>query len=437
MADVRPFRGTHYNPGTIGDISSVLCPPYDIITPQMQQELYQRSKYNFVRVECNRELPQDTAEDNRYTRASTALEDWVQQGALVTDGKPVIYLYDQYFTHLVKGYKRRSIIAVVRLEEWATGGIRPHEGTLGAPKADRINLIRACQANTSSILALYEDQGQRISGLLAEQAQKEPFIASVNAEEEMHYVWAMVEPSVINQICHNLANKPLYIADGHHRYESALAYKHEQMSHLPSITGEEPFNFIMMTLVDISDPGLLILPPHRLVRGISKANLDTLLPKLESFFDVEEIPLGTAGVWPKVDNLLDSHSAQDTLALFGLSPKYLHILRLRDASSASQLMPFFHTDLYKRLMVSVVDHVILEKLLEVDAGGKESAILDYSYDIQEAVSRVVNQEYQLAVLLSPVKVNAVKDIADAGDRMPRKSTYFYPKLPSGLIINKW
>lgn len=436
MADVRPFRGTRYNSSLIGNISSVICPPYDIIIPEIQQELYQRSKYNFVRVESNRELPQDTPEDNRYTRSATALKEWIEHGVLITDSAPAIYLYDQYFTHRDKEYRRRSIIANVKLEEWDRGVVRPHEGTLGGPKADRINMIRACQGNTSSILAMYEDKRQSISAVLKQQEKEEPVIRC-SGEGEKHYVWAITETAAIKSICRSLINQPLYIADGHHRYESALAYKHERIAQLPSITEEEPFNFIMMTLVDISDPGLLILPPHRLVRGISKANLDRLLAKLESFFALKELPLSSPDVWQTVEGLLTAGSAHDTLILFGLSVEHLHMLKLRDSSAASRLMPFFHTEQYKKLMVSVVDHVILEKLLGVDGSGREAVILDYSYEMQKAVNRVLNQEYQLAFLLSPVTVSVVKNIADAGDRMPRKSTYFYPKLPSGLIINKW
>jgi uncharacterized protein (DUF1015 family) len=437
MADVRPFRGTHYNTDVIDDILEVICPPYDIISPQMQQDLYQVNKHNFVKVEFNRELPQDTPEDNRYTRAASALKEWSEEGVLVKDSGLATYLYDQHFRYKEKEYRRRSIIVDVRLEEWDSKNVRPHEGTLGGPKIDRINLIRACQGNTSSILSLYHDPEHRISSILEKKSSEAPLIQCSNADGEKHFIWAITDKTDIRLIQKELSTKPVYIADGHHRYESALAYKHEQVALSPSTSGDEPFNFTMMTLVDISDPGLLVLPPHRLVRGISKANLDAFLPKLHSFFDVKEIPLSAPGIWREAETSLARGSSHDTLMLFGLSLENLYMLSLKDPSVAGQLMPFFHTETYKRLMVSVVDHIILEELLEVKNSGKEPLVLDYSYDMQQAVNRVITQEYQLAFLLSPLKVSVVKDIADAGDRMPRKSTYFYPKLPSGLIINKW
>ncbi|GAI82690.1 unnamed protein product, partial [marine sediment metagenome] len=169
MAEIRPFRGVHYNQRLVTNLSAVICPPYDVIAPQMQQELYRRSEYNFVRVEHNRELPQDTAEDNRYTRSATTLEQWLEQGILRVDEVPAIYLHDHYFTYQGREYKRRGIIARVRLEEWDTMVVRPHEGTLDEPKSDRLSLLWALQANTSPILALFEDQGQRIAPLLATQ----------------------------------------------------------------------------------------------------------------------------------------------------------------------------------------------------------------------------------------------------------------------------
>ncbi len=435
MAEIRPFRGVHYNQQLINDLSAVICPPYDIITPQMQQELYRRSEYNFVRVEYNRELPQDTAEDNKYTRSAATLEQWLEQGILKVDEAPAVYLHDQYFIYQRKEYKRRGIIACVRLEEWDKMVVRPHEGTLDGPKSDRLSLLWALQANTSSILALFEDQRQRISSLLTAQESNKPIISLRSTTGESHYVWAITEPEVINQICSSLTHQPLYIADGHHRYESALAYQRERHACSASVSEDEAFNFVMITLVDLADPGLLILPPHRLVRGISKSTLNEFMAKVESFFEVDGLSLSIPDVWQQVDDLLTGEVGQIKLAIFGLAAERLFVLRLRDFAAASQMMPYFHTELYKRLDVSVVDHIILEKMLGLGSG-REEAILDYSYDRQDAVNRVLDQEYQLAILLKPVRPEVIKTIADAGDRMPRKSTYFYPKPPAGLVFNR-
>ena len=435
VAEIRPFRGVHYNQLLIKDLSAAICPPYDIITPPMQQELYRRSQYNFVRLEYCRESPQDTVTDNKYTRSAATLRQWLEQGVLEVDKTPAIYLHDHYFTYQGKEYKRRGIITRVRLEEWDKKIVRPHEGTLAEPKSDRVSLLRELQANTSPILALFEDQRQRVSSLLAAQELKnKPLISLSSRTGESHNIWAITESQVVKQIRSSLAEQPLYIADGHHRYESALAYQREKYACSSSASEDDASNFVMMTLVDFSDPGLLVLPPHRLVRGISKPTIEGLMAKLKALFEIEELPLGLPSVWQQVDNLL-METNEIRLFLFGLAAEHLLALRLRDFTVASQMMPYFHSELYKRLDVSIVDHIILEKLLGL-SGGREETRITYSYDRQDAVNRVLDQEHQLAFLLEPVKVEVIKAIADAGDRLPRKSTYFYPKLPAGLVVNR-
>ncbi len=436
MAEIHPFRGVRYNQLLVKDLAGVICPPYDIITPQLQQELYHQSEYNFVRVESGRELPQDTVTDNKYTRSAATLERWLGQGVLVADEAPAIYLHDHYFNHKGKEYRRRGIIACVRLEEWDEMVVRPHEGTLVEHTNDRLSLLWVCQANTSPILALFEDQGQQVSSLLAAQEQSQPIVSSRDTCGERHNVWAITDPEVIDQICHSLAHQPLYIADGHHRYESALTYQRERYASSSPVSGDEAFNFVMMELVDFSDPGLIILPPHRLVRGMSRATLSELMTKLRSFFEIEELPLNIPDAWQQVDDLLMAGETNEVrLVLFGLAEGCLLMLRLRDFAAADQMMPYFHSELYKRLDVDIVDNVILEKLAGLSSGSEEST-LSYSYDGEDAVNRVLDQEYQLAFLLSPVKVEVVKAIADAGDKMSKKATYFYPKVPAGLVFHR-
>ena len=439
MAEIHPFRGVRYDKSLVNDLSAVICPPYDIITPQMEQELYLKSEYNFVRLESGRELPPDTITDNKYTRSAATLEQWLNRGILKVDEAPAIYLHDHYFTYQGRRYKRHGIVARVKLEEWDKMVVRPHEGTLAEPKNNRLSLLWALQANTSPILALFEDQGHQVSSLLAAQEPKQPLINLSSVSGESHNVWAITEPAVINQICGSLSHQPLYIADGHHRYESALTYQRERRVCSPSVSGNETFNFVMMMLVDFSDPGLIILPPHRLIRGMSKLTLDGLMARLRSLFEVVELPLSMPDVWQQVDDLLTGMKSGETnrvgLVLFGLATERLFVLRLRDLATVTQMMPYFHGDLYKRLDISIVDHIILEKLLELSSD-KEGAMLGYSYDRQEAVNRVLQGEYQLAFLLRPVQGDVIKAVADAGDRLPRKSTYFYPKVPAGLVFSR-
>ncbi len=434
MADIRPFRGVHYSESLIKDWSTVICPPYDIITPQQQEELYQSSQYNFIRLESGRELPQDTPTDNKYTRAVTTLEQWLEQGVLEFDRVPAIYLHDHYFRHQAKEYRRRSIIARVRLEEWDKKVIRPHEGTLTEPRGDRLSLLWALQANTSPILALFEDRDRQISSVLSRQEKNKPVISSRSPGREGHDVWAITDVESVRQISSRLAEQPLYIADGHHRYESALTYRLEKGNFSASASGEEPDNFVMMELVDFSDPGLIILSPHRLVRGIARPVLNELMAKLDVFFEIEELPLSLPDAGKQVSDLLTG-TGRVRLILFGLSREHLLTLKLRDHTAASRMMPQFHSKLYKKLDVSIIDHIILENLLELSSE-KEKTSLTYSYDVADALNRVLNQEYQLALLFNPAKPEVIKAIADVGDKMPRKSTYFYPKSPSGLVFNR-
>ncbi len=432
MAEISPFPGIRYDRSLVGDLATVICPPYDIITPQMRHELYCRSEYNFIRLEDGWGSLEDPAADSKYTRSAATLEQWLKQGILRVDDVPAIYLHDHYFTHQGKEYRRRGIVARVRLEEWSEMVVRRHEGTLTEPRGDRLSLLWALQANTSPILALFEDGEGRLSPLLAAQERGEPVISLSGADGERHQVRAITDAGVIDRISRSLARKPLYIADGHHRYESALAYQRERRACSAAVSPDEAFSFVMMTLVDFADPGLVILPPHRLIRGIPRPVLSGLMSGLQPFFAVDELSLALPGVWQEIDGFLSREADEVRLVLFGWDSEHLFRLRLRDPAVTGQMMPQFHSELYKRLAVSVVDHIILERLLGM---GAEEA-LGYSYDERDAVQMVLEGEYQLAFLLSPIRAEAIRDIADAGDSMPRKSTYFYPKLPAGLILNR-
>ena len=431
MADIRPFRGTHYNQTLLQDWSRVICPVYDIIPPGQNEQLYSRSTFNFVRLEAGRELPQDTPSDNKYTRAASTLRDWLRDGVLEIDRLPAIYMHDHLFTFGGRVYKRRALIARVHLEEWDRMVIRPHESTFADARSDRLSLLWAIEANTSSILSLYQDDEGSIRSVLARAEKDPPAIDLTMSAGEAHRVWALTAPAVTGQISAALSGLPLYIADGHHRYESALAYRRQRRTTSQSVV-EEPFDFLMMTLVAFDDPGLLILPPHRLVRGISKPVFEGLRHKLEALFKIDEWDCGDPGVWERLDSL---RKAQGTtrLALFGLNKRSLLVLEPKDMDTLAPLMPQFHSDLYRKLEVSIIDHVILEELLGLT---HEKDKVSYTYNREDAMERVLSGEFQLTFLLEPINAEVIKGIADQGDKMPKKSTYFYPKVPAGLIINQ-
>jgi len=436
LADIRPFRGVRYNPALVKDLARVICPPYDIIPSQLQQELYKRSDFNFIRIEYGRELPQDKDTDNRYTRAAATLKRWLEQGILKADDKPCLYIDDHRFTLRGKTCRRRSINCLVKLEEWDKMIVRPHEGTLSRPKSDRLNLLWALQADTSPVMALYEDSDKQISTLLNKPDREGTDLDIKLKDGESHRIRVVSDTETNSRVHDYFAGQPLYIADGHHRYESALNYRRERRSSSGAATTEEPYDFVLMSLIDMASPGLVILPAHRLVRGMVPSAIDGLMAGLETCFNVAEIAIDKTDTLSQMNELLSGGKEEVKVLLYGLKKDRFLVLTVRDFSIVRPMMPYFHSELYQKLDVSIVDHVILEELLGLThdmAGG----FLDYSHDALEAIRRVDEQEYQLALIVKPVGPGTIKAIADAGDRMPRKSTYFFPKIPAGLVFYKF
>ena len=434
MALVKPFRGFRYNPGVIDDLSKVICPPYDVIPPSRQEGFYRKSEYNYIRIEHSRELPGDTEHDNKYTRALATLEKWLDAGILLQDKQPAFYIHNHYFNLNGTSLRRRSIIASVKVEDWSKMVIRPHEGTLPKARSDRETLLRTLEANTSPVFVMYEDRQEDVNSLLDNLTSSRPHLSTDGYDDDRHDLWVITETSTLQALGCLFDTRPLYIADGHHRYESALKYRREQEAMLGSTTGEEPFNFLMMELVAFADMGLVNLPPHRLARGVSWNNLNSLIPKLEEMFTVTETHLDKHGSWKHVDDLMRDDD-KTCLGLFGLGGDRVHVITVKDQARIDQMMPAFHSDIYKRLDVSIVDHVILEGLLGLTDMTDLSRIA-FNHDRTEVAEKIRGGEYQLAVILRSLRSEIIREVADAGERMPRKSTYFHPKLPSGLVMNR-
>jgi uncharacterized protein (DUF1015 family) len=435
VADVQPFRGLRYNKSLTRDLSQVFCPPYDIISPAFHEELHNRSEYNFIRLEDAKTFPQDTPSDNKYTRAAEMLKRWLEQHILIAERKPAVYIHDHYFKQGGKEQVRRGIIARVRLEEWERGVIKPHEGILGPARDDRLSLLWALQINTSPVLAMFQDSRKQISTILENQDQLKPLFDATVPEGDRHVIRAITDVETLAQLTKQFEEKPLYIADGHHRYTSALTYRREQASMNPSFSPEAAFNFVMMTLVSFTDPGLVILAPHRLIRGIEKSVIDSLETQLAEFFDINKLPLDKPGLWQKIDKFMKQES-NVRFVCFTANSNHLSVLTLKEHAIDGQTMPLFHSELYRKLDVSVIDHIILEKILGLGIGGSDESKISYFYDREDALNRVLKGEYQLAFFLKPVKPELIKAVADANDKMPRKSTYFYPKAPAGLVVNR-
>ena len=471
--EVTPFRGIRYNQKLVGDLAQVICPPYDVISPEQQRRYYEQSDYNAIRLEypltCQR--TGDSSQQSPYYTAAATFHKWLEQGVLQFDDSRVFYLHNHYFKHAGEEKVRRGLIARVRLEPWGNG-IFPHEETLPKAKNDRLKLLQACHANFSLLLSLYRDEEGKVVPMLDEAAKARPLIEtsifSPLTEEgmgegnnaEKHIIWAITDPEISRHISQSLLLQSLHMADGHHRYETALAYQLERAQRIASdpssLRGtpatkqslnvidnrqKEAFNYVMMELVEFSDPGLVVLPIQRLVRGIAPSRLAGLEKQLENFFTLEYVPL--TEVLPthresQASSVIASEAKQSqglqgmVLGILGLRTESLVVLKKRQNVSFEGIMLEGRSQAYNEYNVSILNHVILDKLLGVTSNGENIA---YTTNITEAWQKVREGEYQLAFLVNPPQSEVVRAFADARDKMPAKSTYFYPKLPAGLVIN--
>ncbi|HEY4711455.1 MAG TPA: DUF1015 domain-containing protein [Dehalococcoidia bacterium] len=425
--EVSPFRGIRYNQRIVGDLAQVLCPPYDVIALGQRKLYYEKSDYNAIRMESPAESLEPT--DDSYQRAAITFQQWLKQGVLQADRVSSFYLHDHHFDYSGEKRVRRGLIARVKLEPWGSG-IYPHEETFSKAKSDRLQLMRACRASFSPLFSLYHDSEQKTASILSRIAQEKPLMSlrtkrsNLLDSNEAHTLWAITDLEVKRELSQFLSSQPIYIADGHHRYETALTYQQERTQGQSDgcKLATEAFNYVMMELVDFSDPGLVVLPLHRLVRGITPSSLVRLGDRLRRFFVLESVPFKT-GSWRL--------PADSCLGILGLQPGSLVILRRRQDISLEALMPGNRSRAYREFDVSILNHIILDKMLGLTS--KENVA--YTVDVKEAYQQIKDGKYQLAFLLKPPQPEMVKAVADAQDRMPSKSTYFYPKLPAGLIIN--
>ena len=418
--EIVPFQGIRYNKRVVGDLARVVCPPYDVITPEQRRLYYAKSDYNAVRLE----FPEPIAD--RYPRAAMTFRQWLKQGVLQYDSASAFYLHEQAFRYSGRKMLRRGVITRAKLEPWGSG-IFPHEETASKAKSDRLQLMQACRANFSPLFSLYQDSQQKIAALLDGAAQEEP-VMSLSAEQgkfpdsdEAHRLWAVTDPEVRRELGELLSARPIYIADGHHRYETALTYQQGRMQEQSPCCGGA-FNYVMMELVEFSDPGLIVLPLHRLVRGILPSSLVNLADRFRDFFNVETLAPGIDGWDLPVDSCL---------GVLGLRPDSLVVLKRRQDVALETMMPGSRSRTYREFGVSILNHIVFDGVL----GKAKDIEIAYTVDPKEARQRIREGRYQLAFLLHPPQMEMIKAVADAKDRMPAKSTYFYPKLPAGLVIN--
>lgn len=423
MAEIRPFRALRYDTAKAGKIEELTCPPYDIISEEQRQGYIARNPYNVIRLE----LPKG---EEPYQGAKETLDQWRGEGVLRLDMEPGLYIYEEEFLSQVdrgETKKLRGLICRVRLEEFAAGVVLPHEETLSKAKEDRFRLMEATRCNFSQIYSLYQDEGhitrRRLDNLAAGCAPRYEFSDGLVT----HRLWVVNDPEALRAIQEDFAGRKLYIADGHHRYETALnfrKYLREKNIYCP---GSE---YVMMMLADMADPGLVVFPTHRLVRDLPEFDSAGLLEKCGKWFDV--VP---AEDMESAQTALDRAYEQGRHAFACYDGSAWHCLVLRDAGAMAGLLPQ-RSAAYRELDVTILHTLVLEGLLGIDKENMAAQRnLTYTRWAEEAVKSVEAGESCCCFLLNPTRVEEIGAVAGCGEKMPQKSTYFYPKLITGLVMN--
>lgn len=438
MATIIPFYGTLYDPSVVGPVREVVAPPYDIIDSTQQKALHDRHAQNVIRLELGLDEAGDGPSNNRYRRAASQLHAWLNAKALRRDSQPAVYYHTIEYrppfaepnapTRLLKGF-----LATVKLEEFGTGQIYPHENTRAAAKTDRLNLLEACRANFSPIWSLYSDPSGQIIQQIEQAAQADkPRIDFVDDVGFRQRLWSVTNPSVLEQLCRAMATTPLFIADGHHRYETALNYRRlrRQQESASAPGGHRPYDSVLMLLGGLEDPGLTVLPTHR-VLTTPVPPLDRLKTSLNVAFEIQEFPFHAANERGTRQQFIDQLRARGKSApMFGLSlrgtDRYL-LLTLRPSHRPSP-----STSPRDRLDVSLLQQHVVTTLCPTQ---QQLEAIRYTKDDHEALDWVGQGTGEAALLLNATKVSEVQAVASAGERMPHKSTYFFPKPLTGLVIN--
>jgi uncharacterized protein (DUF1015 family) len=435
MADVRPLPGIRY--AATEHLAALVTPPYDVIAPEAQERYYERDPRNIIRLELGRDEPGDDGLNNKYTRAATLFAEWRLEGALRQDA-PSLYVYEQTFDIADAERRRIGLLARVRLEPWDARVILPHERTMSKPKDDRLKLFHACAANLSPIMSLYDDPDQELSALLNEATVGATIADFADDAGERHRLWRLDDPTLAATVADFFATRQLYIADGHHRYETALTYRDEVRAERKETFTDDATDFVLMSLTAIEDPGLVVLPTHRILRGVAEGDLAAAPERLERRFTLTPLAGDSAQDWRTA--LAAAGRRAPSLAL--VTRDHAWLATLNDAGRAAMTNVTIEGEApgaaWQALDVAVLQTLVFGEALgvtpdEIRAGER----VTYTRGAEAAVSavRAGAEGASLAALLNPTPPDAMRDVAQAGDRMPQKSTYFYPKLITGLVIN--
>ncbi len=427
MAEVLPFKGFLYNKNIVR-IEEVVAPPYDVITPQEQERLYKKNPYNVVRLILGKEYPRDTQRNNKYTRAREYLHNWMSKEVLKRDPCERFYLYKQVFSALGKRWERIALFGRVRLKEFSEGIILPHEKTLSAPKEDRLQLMKECNVNFSPIFGLFTDKYGEVHRFFIESIHHSPIFRFTDDKGIEHTFWLLEGEDRNRAVTEAFINRSILIADGHHRYETALQYKREKAISDPDFSPEKPYNFVMMALVSMEDPGLLVFPNHRVVKGALGISIEDFWKRIDRYFEQK-------GEFKDLDKTLKAlyEAPTHTFGLF-LKGKPFHLITLRREVDLDKALPPIPSAL-KESDVVILHSLLIEGILGITPQEvKDRGRLGYYKDPRSAFQDVDEGEGSLAVFLKAPTVSEIEKVARVGETMPQKSTFFYPKLITGLVM---
>ena len=431
MAKIAPLRGIRYNPHKVGHLSKVVSQPYDRIGPDLQEQYYQLHPYNVVRLIKGQDSEDDTAENNVYTRARDYCQTWLDAGYLLRDTQPALYVYRQTFT-LPDGTERtrQAFLTALKLVEFDEGIVLPHERTLSGPKVDRLNLLRATAFNFELIFMLYPDPQNQVNALFdAAIGDRSPDadVQELFEKDVRQQMWVVSNAQVIAAVQETMAPKRgLIIADGHHRYETALNYRAEMRARYPDAPSNAAFNYALVSLVSMDDPGLTILPTHRLIHDYTAQTPAQLLANAAQYFEVAPL----AGREHLETALTEATPADRRIGFY--DGRY-HLLRLKSPAIMDQVVPDRAPE-WRQLDVSILHELIIERVMGISKKQVEAKeYLDYYRSLDQALAQVDEGEAQCLFILNPTRIVEVKACSETGEKMPQKSTDFYPKMISGLV----
>lgn len=437
MANIKPFRGIRYNPDLIQNLSQVISQPYDRINKSLQERYYNLSDYNIARIIKGKEFDSDNQQENVYSRAHKYLEQWQQDSVLIREDKPAIYVFHQEFS--VPGGEtvvRKAFITALELADFDEGIVLPHERTLSGPKIDRLTLTRATETYFGNIFMLYPDPENRIDSILDAAtigAGRAPDadVKEIHETDVRQKMWVVTDPQILEAVVKEMAPKMnLIIADGHHRYETALNYRNEQREKYPNAPANTGFNFLMVALVSMSNPGLTILPTHRLIYGYDRLNGAQLLGKVAEYFNADQVRSRS-----DLEAKLDAARGQSGRIGLATADGY-YFLSLKDGAIMDKLAPN-RVQAWKELDVSILHELVLEHIMGLTKESIErKENIEYLRDPDPGYQQVADGEAQFLFLLNPTRMPQVTECTRAGEKMPQKSTDFYPKVITGLAMLK-